>query len=290
MPRSLVVVATALLATAGLAMPHFGQWAAPANLESLPGSSPDVNTAAIDGCASHSPDGLTIVFNSNRAGTHDLYIATRASRLVGFDAPDRLPAPVNSSTADEFCPTIARGNRLYFSSTRSGDIGDLYVTKLGPKGWSAPTSLGGDINTTSMEESAAFYEDDDGHEVMLFSRHLANGTNGNIYESVDGGPASLVAGGPDSSASDNRPSVTHDGRTIFFDSTRFGTLGGPDLWYATRSTTSEPFGQAIHLGALSSIGFDARPYISWDGTLLTFSSGRLGNESPAPDIWFSTRD
>ena len=99
----------------------------------------------------------------------------------------------------------------------------------------------------------------------------------------------LVTGGPHSSASDARASVTNDGLTIFWDSTRTGTLGGPDLYYATRSNTSQPFGTAIHLQDLSSPQFDARPYISKDGTFLTFSSGRAGSESAAPDMWFATR-
>ena len=98
-----------------------------------------------------------------------------------------------------------------------------------------------------------------------------------------------IGGGPDSSASDNRPSVTHDGLTLFFDSTRGGGLGGPDIWVASRESTSDPFGAASTLQALNSGGFDARPSVSWDGTELFFSSGRAGNESPAPDIWRASR-
>lgn len=285
-----LAAATLLAGSAALAMPSFGGWAGPSSLETLPGSASTVNTTSVDGCASHSQDGLKIAFNSNRGGTQDIYVASRASKWQGFGTPERLPSPVNSATADEFCPTIGRGNRLYFSSTRSGDIGDLYVAKIGPKGWSNPVLLGGGVNTPSMEESTAFYEDDQGREVMLFSRRLADGSGGKIYQSIAGAPPTLVAGGPHSSASDNRPSVTHDGRTIFFDSTRFGTLGGPDIWYATRSSTSDAFGQAVHLSGLNSSAFDARPFISWDGGFLTFSSARAGNESPAPDIWFSTRE
>jgi len=274
---------------AAAAMPSFGGWAAPANLESMAGSSAAINTPAVDGCASQSRDGLTIAFNSNRAGSQDIYVARRSDKSEGFGPPERLPAGVNGGSTDEFCPTIAHGNRLYFSSNRGGDIGDLYVARRGPKGWSAAVRLGANINTDSMEESAAFFEDDDGNEIMLFSRRLADGSGGKIYQSIAGGPASLVAGGPHSSASDNRPSVTHDGRTIFFDSTRYGTLGGPDLWYASRSNISQPFGQAVHLGELNSPGFDARPFVSWDGAMLTFSSNREGSESAAPDIWFITR-
>ena len=267
---------------------NWDNWTAPVNLESLPGSGTQLNTPAVDGCASHSRDGLTIVFNSNRSGNHQLYTASRASTSEGFGAPVLLPAPVNSS-ANEACPTIANGNRLYFSSDRDDSAYDLYVSKLGPDGWSAPERIGGGINTNGMlEETADFYEDDEGREVMIFTRR--QGAAGKIYQSVDGGPPSLVQGGPHSTASDSRASVTNDGLTIFWDSTRFGTLGGPDLYYATRSRTSDPFGTAIHLQQLSSPALDARPFISKDGSFLTFSSARSGSESAAPDIWFARRE
>jgi hypothetical protein len=287
--RAAVAISTAaLLAATATAMPPFGVWSPPANLASVPGTGAGISTPATDGCASLSPDGLTIAFTSNRTGDFDIYVATRPDRSAAFGTAQRLPAPVNGNTIDA-CPTLLHGNRMIFTSFRDDAAGDLYETRQGPNGWTAPQRFGPNINQPGIqEESAAIYENAEGHEVMLFSRRNASDP-GKIYESVDGGPASLVAGGPHSSAADNRPSVTHDGLTIFFDSDRYGTLGGPDLYYSTRSNTHEPFGPAIHLGGLSSGGFDARPFISWDGTTLTFSSARAGNPSPAPDIWFSTR-
>ena len=287
-PAACAVGLIALWGAAAVAK-NWDDWSAPANLESLPGSSSAVNTGAVDGCASHSRDGLTIVFNSSRGGDQDLYMATRASTSDGFGMPVALPGPVNSSS-NEACPTLANGNRLYFSSDRDDAAYDLYVSKLGPKGWSNPVNLGANINRPGwLDEAVDFFEDEDGNEVMIYTSRLPNGTQGKIYQSVNGGPPSLVQGGPHSSASDARASVTNDGLTIFWDSTRTGSLGGPDLYYATRSSTSEPFGTAVHLQALSSPAFDARPYISKDGTFLTFSSGRAGSESAAPDMWFAAR-
>jgi Tol biopolymer transport system component len=282
--------AAAIAFASAAAAKNWDDWSTPASIESLPGSSAAVNTPAVDGCASHSPDGLTLVFNSNRAGNFDLYMATRSSTNEGFGTPVRLPEPVNSS-ANDACATIANGHRLYFSSDRDDPSYDIYVSKLGPNGWSEPENLGPNINTPGwLDEAAAFYEDG-GDQVMLFSSRQAGGSgDGNIYQSVNGGPKSLVAGGPNSSASDNRPSVTRDGLTIFFDSTRSGGLGGPDLYYATRSSTSEPFGPAIHLAGLSSSVFDARATISKDGSFLTFASQRPGGESAAPDMYYTTRD
>ena len=282
----IVTIATAT----AVAAKNWDAWSAPVSIESLPGSSSAVNTPAVDGCASHSPDGLTLVFNSNRAGNQDLYMATRSSTSEGFGAPVLLPAPINGPSNDA-CATVANGHRLYFSSDRDDPSYDIYVSKRGPNGWSQPQNLGSNINTRGwLDEAAAFYEDG-GDQVMLFSSRQNGGSgDGNIYQSVNGGPKSLVAGGPNSSASDNRPSVTRDGLTIFFDSTRSGGLGGPDLYYATRSSTSEPFGPAIHLQSLSSSVFDARPTISKDGSFLTFSSQRPGGESAAPDMYYTSRE
>lgn len=286
------VASTIALATAStVAAKNWDSWGTPANLESLPGSSSAVNTGAVDGCASHSPDGLTIVFNSNRDGSHDIYMATRSSKSEGFGPPVKLPPPINTAAGTEACPTLGPGNRLYFLSSRDDAAGDIVVSKRGPTGWSTPVNLGPNINTPGMlDEAADFYTDDEGREVMIFTSRNTAGTVADIYQSVEGGPASLVQGGPHSSAADARASVTNDGLTIFWDSVRSGGLGGPDLYYATRSNTSEPFGTAIHLQQLSSPAFDARPYISKDGTFLTFSSARTGSESAAPDMWFATRD
>ena len=289
---AVVAGATLLLATATSAMPPFGDWRAPASLETLPGSSSNLNTPAIDGCASLSRDGLTIFFLSFRTGNADIFMARRSSKSDGFAEPIRVPAPVNTS-GNEICPTIAPGNRLYYTSFAGDPAGDLYMSRRGPKGWTAPTSLGPNINVPGMtEEAPSFYEDDQGRRVMIFSRRPPGpptGEGGKLYQSIDGAPATLVQGGPNSSAGDNRASVTHDGLTIFWDSTRFGTLGDSDLWYATRANTSEPWGSAIHLTALSSPAHDSRPFISWDGTFLSFTSSRPGSESPAPDMWFTTR-
>lgn len=281
-------ILTAVSATA-VGAKNWDDWNSPVNVESLPGSSTNINTPSIDGCSSTSPDGLTLLYNSFSNGNFDIFIATRSSTSEGFGEPVRLPAPINTS-ANDSCPTLTQGHRLYFSSNRDDPSYDIYVSKLGPKGWSQPQNLGPNINTPGwLDESPTFFEDDEGREVMIFSSRQNGGAgDGNIYQSINGGPKTLVAGGPNSSASDNRPSVTRDGLTIFFDSTRTGGLGLNDVYYATRSNTSEPFGPAIHIPELSSVSTDSRPFISKDGSFMILSSGRPGGEGP--DTWYATRE
>jgi hypothetical protein len=285
----------AFTSAAAVAMPSFGDWSTPANVETLPTSSTSVNTASIDGCASISSDGLTLAFNSFRSANQQIWLATRSNTSEGFGDPVMLPAPINTP-AQEFCPTLARGHRLYFSrSVGAAGTGDLFVSKLGPEGWSQPKSLGPAINSSGMvEESPSFYEDDEGREVMVFSRRpngAFTGVGGKIYQSVDGAPASLVVGGPNgvSSPGDNRPSVTHDGKAIYWDSLRTGTLGGADIWYATRSGTSVDWGAAVQLSDVSSTGSETRANVGWRGDVLIISSDRAGGEG-ASDMYITTRD
>lgn len=288
--RTIAAVGVSLLAaTAAAAMPSFGDWTSPQNIEALPGSSANLNSPAVDGCASLSPDGLMLAFNSNRTGNFDIYIATRGNTSDGFGEPERLPAPVNGPSTDS-CPTLLQGKQMIFTSFRDDPAGDLYLTRVGPRGWAEPERFGSNINQPGIQdEVATVYEDDEGRQVMLWSRR--NGANpGDIFQSIDGGPAMLVQGGVNSSAGDNRPSVTHDGKTIFWDSTRNSEPADPDFWYATRSSTSDTWSSGERLSSLSAAGaFDGRPFVSWDGMTLIFSSARPGGTSPAPDMYFSTR-
>jgi len=84
------LLTTVMLAGAAAAMPPFGDWSDPANLASIPGTGSGISTPAVDGCASLSPDGLSIAFTSNRTGNFDIYVATRPSKSAAFGSPSRL--------------------------------------------------------------------------------------------------------------------------------------------------------------------------------------------------------
>ncbi len=281
-------IAAALTTTAitAVAMPGYGDWSAPSLVQSRAGPACPIATGAVDRCVSLSRDGRELYFGSNRTGNFDIYVSSRSSTAAPFGPPQRLPATINTP-ATEACPTIVGRNRLYFLRDSADDPADIFVSTRSSAGWrkAAPVPL---LNSPLLDETVTTYEDPQGREVMVWSRRNVDGSAGQIVQSVAGGPPQLVAGGPNAAGSNNRPSVTHDGRTIFFDSTRQGGRG-PDLWYATRSAASGAFGPAIHLGDLNSAGFDARPSISWDGEQLFYSSNRSGSTSPAPDIWMAQR-
>lgn len=262
----LALGATGLLASGGAWAKNWSGWSSPVSIEALPGSSSQLNTSVVDGCGSLSPDGLDYYFSSNRGtGSNiDLWVAHRNGEDEGFGPPESISA-INS-TALEICPTMTPGGRLYFTSMRDDPAGDIYVAKLGNGGWSAPERLGSAINNPgSIEESPSFYEDEDGL-VMYFSSN--RGGQQRVYYSVNFGPAQLASGGVNSSAADSRPGVSKDGLEIFWNSTRYGSLGQADIWSARRSSTSQSWGTAQHEATLSSPADDRRPSLSRDGGTL----------------------
>jgi Tol biopolymer transport system component len=299
--RSRLVVAlslltlSALMATSAVAK-NYSDWAAAQSIESLPGSSSQVNTADLDGCPILSPDGLSLYMASNRpggVGGIDIWVAHRSSTSAGFGTPVNLGAPVNSS-ANDFCPTPVRGKGLFFVSNRPGGCGtgaDIYFSRNHPvRGWTQPVHLGCEVNSSADEFSPA-YVVENGVGVLYFS----SGRTGvqNIYRSVQQADGSFGAPSAvaelNTASDDARPNVRKDGREIIFDSTRPGGLGGPDIWAATRASVNDSWSSPVNLGAaINSTAGETRASLSWDGQTLIFGSAREGGKG-STDIYFSTR-
>jgi hypothetical protein len=300
-----LVAIVALVVVAAASAKHFGPWGAPVNAETLPGSSSELNTPFNDGCPIQAPDGLSLYIASNRTGTlggNDIWVAHRPDRQSGWGMPVNLGAPVNSS-ADDFCPLPRRGHRLYFVSARDGGCGgpDIYRTRFRDGIWEQPENLGCDINSNGAEASPSLFRAGH-HRVLYFSSTRAGGfapdsgvADSDIYFSVDFGPAQLVPG-LNTASDDSRPNVRHDGREIVFDSTRPGTLGGPDIWTSTRECRDGAWSAPVHLDApINTPGSESRASLSWDGTQMVFGSTRPGSELgsnglPSNDIYLAVRE
>jgi hypothetical protein len=93
---------------------------------------------------------------------------------------------------------------------------------------------------------------------------------------------------------EGKPSLSADGRELYFVSDRPGALGGPgdqDIYVSRRRSVNEPWGAPDRVAPpVSSAFFDITPTISLDGLDLYFGSNRPGPFSPPlPDLWVSHR-
>jgi hypothetical protein len=91
------------------------------------------------------------------------------------------------------------------------------------------------------------------------------------------------------------PSLSADGRELYFVSDRSGALGGPgdqDIYVSRRGSVNDEWGAPERVPPpISSPFFDITPSISLDGLALYFASNRPGAFSPPwPDLWVSHRD
>jgi hypothetical protein len=307
--RNMTALGSAIvLAWAFTASPNaqkYSEWSAPVNL------GPNVNSASLDRAPAISKDGLSLYFGSTRplgVGGEDIYVSQRATREDEWGPAINLGTIINT-TADESVPAFSRdGHFMFFSSGRTGSAGvDIWVSgRENTKddfAWEQPQNLGAGVNSGSNDAGPAYFENEETGVAQLYFNSNRPGVGlgtANIYVSeqlADGsfGPASLVVELSALGAS-NRASIRHDGREIFFTSTRPGSIdsGTPvgnstDLWVATRETVFDPWSEPINLGStVNSAHVEVQPYISSDRETLFFASVRpdgFGNT----DLYMSTR-
>jgi len=302
-PKILVALAimVALVATPALAAPSFSAWGPALSLESVPGTSSELNTPFLDGCPILSRDGLQLYMASNRpggvgVGNLDIWVAERASPDGPFGAPVNVGAPINSEYND-FCPSPLRdGHGFMFVSNRPGGCGgaDIYLTRHDPvNGWQEPINLGCEVNSSADEAGPVLAFAEPGPPTLYFSSARADGPGGSdLYMSQMTGawsfsPAELVPG-VNSDYEDMQPSVSRDGRDLVFASNRPGSLGF-DIWSASRSSITDAWSAPINLGPnVNSAANETRPSLSWDAKMLLFGTARPGVEGVS-DIYYSTR-
>jgi hypothetical protein len=270
-------------------------WGEARSLSSLPGTSPELNTPALEGCPIQSPDGLSLYLASDRPGGHggiDIWVAHRARADAPWGAPVNVGEPVNSA-ADDFCPTPVRGNGLYFVSTRPGGCGgaDIYFARRNPvHGWRGPEHLAcaedGGPNSAASAAAPSYFEAS-GREFLYFS----SGPDIHVSERTGGAwrPATPVAE-LNTDASDLRPNVRKDGREIVFDSDRAGGFGSFDIYTATRSSVDSAWSTPVNLGPnVNTASAETRASFSWDARTLVFGSNRPGGAGSS-DLYVTTRE
>jgi Tol biopolymer transport system component len=222
-------------------------WGAPVNVGE------PVNSPANDFCPTIARDGHLFYFVSARAGGcggSDIYV-TRLRDGSGFEQPQNLGCTVNSA-ADEASPfplpERASGPVLYFSSTRPGGFApDVPGALVGDVDLYVSESHGGVFGPAELVPGANSAADDaqpnlrrDGLELFFSSTRPGTLGLADIYAATRAAatdvwstPANLGAN-VNSAAVEARPSLSWDGTTLYFGSTRTGGEGSSDLYVTTR--------------------------------------------------------
>jgi len=191
-----------------------------------------------------SPDGKTLFFTSSRPApgkTARVFRIWSVERTpTGWSEPQALPAPINAGDDDwNFAASATRDGTLYFASTRDGsNHPHIYKSRFAAGHYEEPERLGPAINS-EFSESDPFVSPDE--TLLIFSsagddppsdkdrlETVKGGgvlyPRGDLYGTVRRGgvwsQAVHLEHGVNTFADESAPSLSPDGRYLFFTSER----------------------------------------------------------------------
>jgi Tol biopolymer transport system component len=129
---------------------------------------------------------------------------------------------------------------FYFNRGPSQGAQDIYVASITRDGETrGPAELVSELSDPAANDAAASLRTD-GREIFFGSSRLTGAGGLDLWFSTRrsvhdawSNPENLAA--LNTTASDQQPSLSSDGRTLLFASDRSGTIGGTDIWMATRT-------------------------------------------------------
>jgi hypothetical protein len=237
----------------------------------IPNVTPPINTD--NQGPAISPDELRLYFESNRAGTYDLWVSQRASKADDFGAPVALSALNDPAHEDRGPALAAGGTRLYYSSDHitGGGADQIFVSSFDGTTYAPAVSF----PELGMGSYGPWVSDD---ELEIFFS-LAPGSlmrATRLQVSDTWGTPTAVSELPNASY----PGLTNDRLTIFFEDAM-------KIYTATRTAVGASFSAPSLVDVLNApfVG-DGDPYISADGLTMYFAGDTGTGHS---DLYTSTR-
>jgi outer membrane protein OmpA-like peptidoglycan-associated protein len=199
--------------------------------------------------------------------------------------PENLGPNINSEN-DEYWPSLSADESIMVFTmlqpidpgnplTRANRQEDLYYSRYEDGAWQPAQNAGKPLNTNDNEGAQSISGNG---RFMVFTACGRDDGYGlcDLYFSVWGkGSWSVpVNMGPpvNSRYSEKQPSLSADGRVVYFTSDRPGGLGKYDLWMSSRLPDGN-WSQPVNLGAnINTKEFDQSPFIHPDNKTLYFSS------------------
>jgi WD40-like Beta Propeller Repeat len=249
-----------------------------------------VSSPAFDGSPTVSPDERELFFTSDRKGKQDLFVSTRQSKDAPWNEPVNLAGPIDDPSASDVSLRLSYDAlSLYFASTRPGGFGkaDMYVAtrKSRRDWWGAAVNLGAPLNTDAFEAFATLSAD--GTELYFNRSTTFDSQDSDIWvttrvsrEQEWGAPRRLPRE-INSERAEFSPSLSADGKTLYFASERGGSI---DIWVSTRTSTSQEWSSPRRLGPeVNAAGaMTLAPFISSDLQTLYFMSARPDSVATKP--------
>jgi Tol biopolymer transport system component len=219
-------------------------WGEPINL------GPKINSGSRDYHPSMTADGCTLVFNSDRpggVGSDGLYMATRPNVNSPWEEATDLGRPINGIGITRASCISPDGLTLVLGADRPGGIGrnDLWITRRNSatEPWGPIENLGAQVNSNLGDKNPSLSSD--GLVLVFHSDRVGKLGKFDLYMatrpslSKPFGMAANLGATMNRAGFDESPSLSPDGKTLWFSADRPGGFGGHDIWYSNRVKRSD---------------------------------------------------
>ncbi len=241
-----------------------------------------VNSQGMDYLPNITADLSKLYFTSRRAGSvggkldadglpfEDIYMCSNVGGA--WNQATNIGAPLNTDVHDA-CVGISEDGQTMFVY-RGVNGGDIFQSELKGKKWSVATPL--PMNTEFFETAACLSPDE---RTLFFVRATNAYSNRDIYmcsRTVGGNWSKPVKLSINTPFDEDAPFMHPDGKTLYFSSKGFSTMGGYDIFKSTKTangtwTTPENLGYPINTA-----GDDVYFVLSADGKIGYYSSNKEG--------------
>jgi outer membrane protein OmpA-like peptidoglycan-associated protein len=231
--------------------------------------------------------GITNIFGWNQSLFTDLYILDDTTKLKYLIAKNYFSNLGNNNTSSS-----VEQSRLPHSINDTKVLGDIYLPRTlfdvtGIKDSSDTKLLRANLNTRFHDGPITFTKP---QNYLIYNRNQPlrsknDGREMGIYK-LDLYEANYLGGTwynkrpfpfNEQNSSTAHPSLSADGKLLYFVSDIEGGFGGKDIYYCTRNNDAEEWSTPINLGeSLNTEGDETFPYLSEDGKLYFSSTGHAG--------------
>lgn len=213
------------------------------------------------------------------------FAAEAVKNPVDF-VPVLLDSAINS-TDDEYWPSLSADEQTLIFTRQVGSSAskhrsqeDFYISDYTDGQWSFARNAGQPLNTPDNEGAQTISADGSTMVYTVCNRRGVYGRCDLYYSERKGGQWSepINLGRPvNSEAMETQPSLSADGRTLYFISNREGGKGGYDVWVSYK-LGNQLWSKPLNLGdSINTTDSESSPFIHHDNNTLYFSSnGQLG--------------
>jgi len=233
-----------------------------------------VNSTSSEMAPTLTGDDLTMYFVSNRTGGqggYDIWMATRLDVKSPWMTATNVTS-LNSTATEDYIDVRDDDLEMFISSSRPGGLGlnDIWVSSRASTTapWGTLVNIAG-ANTASSEDDPSVTAD--GLELYFVSPAHGGQGAGSIFRLTRSSIKTSWSTTPqyvselDSTSQDHSPSISPDGLTMLWSSTRPGGTGSSDYYIATRPDRNSKFTNIQEAKELNSTLWDHNGQWSADG-------------------------